>query len=69
MYMCHWYIDVTNKLVKITFVVKRKPKVETGLKHVVIIFPEESQFGDGSYLFAALSATQLCCGQDAFLSA
>ena len=60
---------MTNKLVKITFVVKRKPKVEAGLKHVVIIFPEKSQFGHGSYLFAAKSATQLCCGQDAFLSA
>ena len=57
-----------NKLVKINFVVKRKPKDETGLNHVFIIFSEKSQFGHGSYLFAAESATQLCCGQDAFLS-
>ena len=59
---------MTNKLVKITFVVKRKPKVETGLKRVVIIFPENSQFGHGSYLFASERATQLCCGKDAVLS-
>ena len=56
---------MTNKLVKITFAVERKPKVETELKHVVIIFPEKSQFGHRSYLFATESATQLWCGQNA----